>query len=1131
MGYTLDLPVIAPMIAPPEDKKLILSQTKERIQEAGMGDWQSKTHLLTQRFVAAVPNASNEAKVRLTKFRDWSSNVFSFGPPIGLQTDMNFCDLNHTLMLRYLSVELRIHPKRAPPEDNPVPDLPGERCIQAILKLPLSDDQTDVHPSCTLQTLMNVGTLITLMKMQGMEITFGCLSPIRTFDIPIFDKQFREIQGECLFHAVAAVLLRDYVGKGITKDIQKRLRDCRQVQFIAGKRRVKPVEEQHADFMRLVQEFDVDEFIPANLPNIAFHNASWDIQQELIHMKYEPPTECTTNAEQYRGLAEFHEKAKEAESRLTQMESMMKRMRGTNQQTTTSFLTRVAPEDEQYLLEQADVEGIQYGPDPHNDVQELATQNSHLVAMLSVAEKAIRKASGEIAPLECWGCKDFPEFQEDKFHRYRSCPRRNEPRVRANFEKNLRTWTSRKRPNHYERPGNRGQERPEKARRIGEPEKKAFMGLVTGEELGLASIPEQREIGGDLSQISDEANLMSVFGISQEGEVTKQTSLRANMACPRCKTSPSSAFRDVRCPTPTRRNNPDDNPGNLVLHNDWAQSWRQELPRNRERGTTSGARPTLVTRFKSEFQNLWESTPTIQESLPAGILLWTRINTAGANKLLNAHKPGINSLGRLQDKDQQKVGITPNKKKTEKELKERSNMKQAIPPRRKPARNNKPESGNQSRNKNTSKNKKQNRSFRDRAKSTKKLPVKEKQRSPVSKNGTDRPKDRAHNLHFFDRSTQFKRKPPLKAFLITVGAEDIPDPEDVDAQGGPTLDFPMLDSEFEAMLNELINESPLDLTEDIPGMCTGLDPDTTEENCELLAPGLLLPTAPEDRHLRDWHQPFSPEDITAIKGPKDGIKAIFHKLVERSCECPEIEIIGTSMKNGSSKHLPIIELPGLNGDEWTRTIIVDNPPVGPTKISTLSDILRGKTEPLGFRFRTKYSLNRFYLKMREKRFLDPRDEKALWCHCGRLIMKLTSDEEFFKDWGSHTEEEYWNLRAAAFEGMVTQQEVGTYFAPLLIGTSREAITIRARRARMTAEAAQRRIKERQETGLKPPYFTRQTQGRNTGFFQHTPCFVTTTQGKSKREKTSKTKQTPGLKKPPSKQKKQEEPKAYWATKT
>ena len=137
-------------------------------------------------------------------------------------------------------------------------------------------------------------------------------------------------------------------------------------------------------------------------------------------MKYEPPAECTTTAEQYQRLAEFHEKAKETESRITQMESMMKRMRGPGSQAVTSFLTKIAPEDEPYLLEQADLQGMDWAPTP--DYQELETQNHHLKTMLSVAERAIRKASGEIAPLECWGCKDFPELSEDKFHRYRACP-------------------------------------------------------------------------------------------------------------------------------------------------------------------------------------------------------------------------------------------------------------------------------------------------------------------------------------------------------------------------------------------------------------------------------------------------------------------------------------------------------------------------------------------------------------------------------------------------------------------------------------------------------------------------------------------------------------------------------------
>ena len=67
LGYTVELPVIAPMSAPPEDKKLILSQTKDRIQETGTGDWMAKTQLLAQRFVVAVPNATHEAIVRV----DW----------------------------------------------------------------------------------------------------------------------------------------------------------------------------------------------------------------------------------------------------------------------------------------------------------------------------------------------------------------------------------------------------------------------------------------------------------------------------------------------------------------------------------------------------------------------------------------------------------------------------------------------------------------------------------------------------------------------------------------------------------------------------------------------------------------------------------------------------------------------------------------------------------------------------------------------------------------------------------------------------------------------------------------------------------------------------------------------------
>ena len=130
LNCTLELPKVAPASAPPEDKKLILSQTKDKIAEAGTGDWQAKYQLLAQQFVVAVPNAVNEAKVRLAKLRNWTSDVYEFGPHVGLGVGMVFADRDDTTTLKYISCEMRIHPRRAPEATNPVPNLPNERCIQ-----------------------------------------------------------------------------------------------------------------------------------------------------------------------------------------------------------------------------------------------------------------------------------------------------------------------------------------------------------------------------------------------------------------------------------------------------------------------------------------------------------------------------------------------------------------------------------------------------------------------------------------------------------------------------------------------------------------------------------------------------------------------------------------------------------------------------------------------------------------------------------------------------------------------------------------------------------------------------------------------------------------------------------------
>lgn len=573
MGHTLELPVIAPSSAPPEDKKLILTQTRDRIAEVSPGDWPAKTHLLAQRFIVAVPNAANEAKVRLQRMKDWTSNVFNYSPPIGLQGNLNFTDLANTTVLRYLSFEIHIQPRNAPTPELPVPGLPGERTIEAIMKVPLNALGTDVHPICTPQNLMNPRILLRDMKQVGIEIQMGKRSSANTFDPATFDKEFQTILSECMFSAVEAILNRDYIGKGITQDIQKRLRDCRQVIFHQGRYRVKTVTEQHADFMRLVQEFDVDEHIPANLPNIAFHNLAKNIQAEMINQKYEPPTECHTTAEQYQKLAEFHEKALEAERKLNQMETMVKRFSGINKNNNaTAFMARITPEDAFLANDEDDI----WAENPYNNkFSTLANQNAQLKTMLSVAERAIRRASGELAPIECWGCKDLPEYSNDKFHRYRFCPRRNDPKVKANFDKNLREWTSKKRQGHPFRTQELGAQYNRSPQFEPAPKRTHLTIPLSPDQEDQPQLDDGiQDVTNQLGQVSAETDLLMEFGISQE---TNQipTRLPIHMTTIIRNSTPKQNKENI---DPSTRITDAPNKYTPDWSNDWNESWSIQAP-------------------------------------------------------------------------------------------------------------------------------------------------------------------------------------------------------------------------------------------------------------------------------------------------------------------------------------------------------------------------------------------------------------------------------------------------------------------------------------------------------------------------------------------------------------------------
>ena len=521
LGSTLELPMIAPMAAPPEDKKIILTQTKDKIADAATEDWQAKMNLLCQRFAAAVPNVANEAKVKMSKLRTWPSPAYRFGPTDGYTTDFTSTDLNDTMNLKYLGMDIIVKPSTAVPNNMKIPELPGERTIQALVKVPRNQTETDVDPICTNEVLANGDRFVATLKENNLDITFGKMGKNFSFDKATFDKEFKDFLGECLFYTVYAILNRDYVGKGLTKDIHKRLRDCRQLTWTNGTPVTKSVDEFHADFMRLVGEFDIDENINTNLPNIAFHNLTRDLQNQLLQMNYEPPLECNSVEVQYDKLAELHEKALEAERKLTHWESMIRKIGATNRFPSKAFatmpkaqpsvlLTQPSPQDPDFM-EDTTMENLE--ADIQSELQEVKQQAGHLMVCLSIAEKAIRTASGEKAPLECWGCKGHPKYHADRFHRFRRCPNRNDPEVRAKFEQNLREHINKRKEGQYY---GRNTERQHSSPSYGNSNRPPWK-----PDRGAA--PDQKEkpetktfISHPFSKPSEEKDLLEEFGLTTD---------------------------------------------------------------------------------------------------------------------------------------------------------------------------------------------------------------------------------------------------------------------------------------------------------------------------------------------------------------------------------------------------------------------------------------------------------------------------------------------------------------------------------------------------------------------------------------------------------------------------------------
>jgi hypothetical protein len=326
----MDLPVVPPLEAKTEDKKLTLVQTARRLEHAnGTGaDWAAKTDFLIYRYIGVAPHASNEADISLEKFSDFGSDLFEYGRPTGLTTALADTALTVTRWstLRYLRMEMRIYPKRCVPEHLSVPDMPDFKILEVLLRLPLNDREDALHPHVTTENVTDPIMIIRLMEAQELPITFGMIhSYTHLFDPDCFKKELFKEVSKAKFCLVRAILLRDYVGQGLVPDIENRLQGCRQVTYSNGGRMyIKPVAKFHRDFMRLVNELDTKGDIPFNLTSIEFHNLSQELKQELLNQGYSVPLNTNSIAEQYKNLSDLLANATEAERKIKQVSLLIR---------------------------------------------------------------------------------------------------------------------------------------------------------------------------------------------------------------------------------------------------------------------------------------------------------------------------------------------------------------------------------------------------------------------------------------------------------------------------------------------------------------------------------------------------------------------------------------------------------------------------------------------------------------------------------------------------------------------------------------------------------------------------------------------------------------------------------------
>jgi hypothetical protein len=481
------LPIVPPQDADTEKKQIVLQHTISSLRQASGTTYFDKYNALTNRFPLGkdlVPHVNQ----RTTKFQDPASTAYEYSDVTILDGNMQATALSdpitdaERLAIRFVKATIHSVPRQvvAP---NTIRNMPKQMTeLNFIIRIPTDDNGNVINELADAQILKQPRNIMrTIVENDGTpHIGFKKGESINQDH---FENWKTNVVATMNFAVMETLLYRDYVAQTSTTTPEHRLRQLSQYRTDTNGRINKlTVSQLYQKALHEIRLLDDTRTYTVNLPKIFFDALDDSIKRKLESKRMMPSDDIvpnnnvalTTLSNLNRVAQEIEADIKESRDLVQSELALLQPVARKQQHRTMNAKLLMSPIHRQrqdtrpsddvneeflsyYTLNHssslpADTMSSYYEDENDEELKPAAvpkrTKYTTLLsrvepdgmALLSLAEKALREASGMAKPLTCWGCGGE--------HLFNHCPHKNNPAVLKKYTEALKEWTSKGGPRH-----------------------------------------------------------------------------------------------------------------------------------------------------------------------------------------------------------------------------------------------------------------------------------------------------------------------------------------------------------------------------------------------------------------------------------------------------------------------------------------------------------------------------------------------------------------------------------------------------------------------------------------------------------------------------------------------------------